>query len=112
MHGVQAWETRYVILLWLSMVAIIPFDLVKLDGNSTDKKSIVDRIYASLLVSKFSFACLVGEATRRKVNQVQDSHAGTDFASSDAFIVLCLLPPLLIRIQVWNGGDVVRGGSD
>lgn len=48
------------------MAAIIPFDLVKLDGNSNDKKSIVDRIYESLLVSKLSFPCLVGKLLEGK----------------------------------------------
>ena len=66
MHRVQAWETRYVILLWLSMVAIIPFDLVKLDGNSTDKKRIVDRMYESLLVSQLLTVYHVGKLPERK----------------------------------------------
>ena len=39
------------------------------------------------------------EATGRKVNQVQDAHVATDFASSDAFIALCLLFTLLFSFK-------------
>ncbi|XP_018409145.1 PREDICTED: tubulin-specific chaperone D [Nanorana parkeri] len=34
----ETWETRYMLLLWLSMACLIPFDLSRLDGNlSTDQ---------------------------------------------------------------------------
>uniref|UniRef100_A0A671T5E5 Tubulin-specific chaperone D n=1 Tax=Sinocyclocheilus anshuiensis TaxID=1608454 RepID=A0A671T5E5_9TELE len=70
----ETWETRYILLLWLSMTCLIPFDLSRLDGHlSTDpglnRESIMDRILAvaksflrvsdksrdaaSVLVSKF-----------------------------------------------------------
>ncbi|XP_051572413.1 tubulin-specific chaperone D-like [Myxocyprinus asiaticus] len=70
----ETWETRYILLLWLSMTCLIPFDLSRLDGNlSTDsglnRETIMDRILAvaksflrvsdksrdaaSVLVSKF-----------------------------------------------------------
>lgn len=29
----DSWETRYCLLLWLSIIVIIPFDMRKLDGN-------------------------------------------------------------------------------
>ncbi|XP_072259692.1 tubulin-specific chaperone D [Pyxicephalus adspersus] len=29
----ETWETRYMLLLWLSMACLIPFDLSRLDGN-------------------------------------------------------------------------------
>lgn len=29
----QTWETRYMLLLWLSMTCLIPFDLSRLDGH-------------------------------------------------------------------------------
>lgn len=29
----QTWETRYMLLLWLSMICLIPFDLARFDGN-------------------------------------------------------------------------------
>uniref|UniRef100_A0A6Q2WXQ2 Tubulin-specific chaperone D n=1 Tax=Esox lucius TaxID=8010 RepID=A0A6Q2WXQ2_ESOLU len=68
------WETRYMLLLWLSMTCLIPFDLSRLDGHLTSDPSqarepIMDRILAvaksylmvtdksrdaaSVLVSKF-----------------------------------------------------------
>lgn len=28
----QTWETRYVLLLWLSIISMIPFDLTRMDG--------------------------------------------------------------------------------
>uniref|UniRef100_A0A672MBV1 Tubulin-specific chaperone D n=1 Tax=Sinocyclocheilus grahami TaxID=75366 RepID=A0A672MBV1_SINGR len=70
----ETWETRYILLLWLSMTCLIPFDLSRLDGHlSTDpglnRESTMDRILAvaksflrvsdksrdaaSVLVSKF-----------------------------------------------------------
>lgn len=47
----ETWETRYMLLLWLSMTCLIPFDLYRLDGNleSDDGKtreSTMDRILA------------------------------------------------------------------
>ncbi|NXJ76277.1 TBCD protein, partial [Trogon melanurus] len=30
----ETWETRYMLLLWLSMICLIPFDLARFDGNS------------------------------------------------------------------------------
>uniref|UniRef100_UPI001EAECB64 tubulin-specific chaperone D-like n=1 Tax=Oncorhynchus gorbuscha TaxID=8017 RepID=UPI001EAECB64 len=68
------WETRYMLLLWLSMTCLIPFDLSRLDGHlnsdpSQTREPIMDRILAvaksylmvtdksrdaaSVLVSKF-----------------------------------------------------------
>ena len=29
----QTWETRYVLLLWLSMIVMIPFELSRFDGG-------------------------------------------------------------------------------
>uniref|UniRef100_A0A8C9TR85 Tubulin-specific chaperone D n=1 Tax=Scleropages formosus TaxID=113540 RepID=A0A8C9TR85_SCLFO len=70
----QTWETRYMLLLWLSMTCLIPFDLSRLDGHLTSesgqaREPIMDRILAiaksyltvcdssrdaaSILVSKF-----------------------------------------------------------
>lgn len=28
------WETRYIVLLWLSLVAMLPFDLAQFDGEN------------------------------------------------------------------------------
>ncbi|XP_044531122.1 tubulin-specific chaperone D [Gracilinanus agilis] len=45
----ETWETRYVLLLWLSVTCLIPFDLSRLDGNLTSecgqaRTSVMDRI--------------------------------------------------------------------
>ncbi|XP_030646101.1 tubulin-specific chaperone D [Chanos chanos] len=70
----ETWETRYVLLLWLSMTCLIPFDLSRLDGHLISdsaqvREPIMDRILsiaksylsvsdksrdaAAVLVSKF-----------------------------------------------------------
>uniref|UniRef100_A0A667WIG7 Tubulin-specific chaperone D n=1 Tax=Myripristis murdjan TaxID=586833 RepID=A0A667WIG7_9TELE len=70
----EIWETRYMLLLWLSMTCLIPFDLSRLDGHLESdggqaREPIMDRILsiaksyltvsdssrdaASVLVSKF-----------------------------------------------------------
>ncbi|XP_041720119.2 tubulin-specific chaperone D [Coregonus clupeaformis] len=70
----ETWENRYMLLLWLSMTCLIPFDLSRLDGHLTSdpgqaREPIMDRILAvaksylmvsdksrdaaSVLVSKF-----------------------------------------------------------
>ena len=48
---VQTWETRYVLLLWLSIVCMIPFDMARFDGlkDTTDgglgrRRPVVERI--------------------------------------------------------------------
>ena len=41
----QTWQTRYILLLWLSMICMIPFDLIKFDGaDRGENKSVIDRI--------------------------------------------------------------------
>lgn len=70
----ETWETRYMLLLWLSVTCLIPFDLARLDGNissieGSTRVPIMDRILtvaksylvvsdksrdaAAVLVSKF-----------------------------------------------------------
>ncbi|KAM5305967.1 tubulin-specific chaperone D isoform 2-T2 [Glossophaga mutica] len=70
----ETWETRYMLLLWLSVICLIPFDFSRLDGNllcqpGQMRMSIMDRILqiaqsylvvsdkardaAAVLVSKF-----------------------------------------------------------
>lgn len=53
----QTWETRYVLLLWLTMTCLIPFDLYRLDGNlgsdgNHSGEPIMDRILAIAKVRK------------------------------------------------------------
>uniref|UniRef100_A0A2K5F6I2 Tubulin-specific chaperone D n=1 Tax=Aotus nancymaae TaxID=37293 RepID=A0A2K5F6I2_AOTNA len=45
----ETWETRYILLLWLSVTCLIPFDFSRLDGNlvtqpGQTRMSIMDRI--------------------------------------------------------------------
>lgn len=43
----DTWTTRYVLLLWLSIIVMIPFHLSRFDGfddNITDKKTVMDRV--------------------------------------------------------------------
>ncbi|NXD20356.1 TBCD protein, partial [Spelaeornis formosus] len=70
----ETWETRYMLLLWLSMICLIPFDLARFDGNlvsveGQERQPTMDRILeiakrylvvsdkardaAAVLVSKF-----------------------------------------------------------
>ena len=43
--NLQSWETRYVLLLWLSIVCMVPFDMSKFDGNlDRSERPIVERI--------------------------------------------------------------------
>ncbi|XP_045891723.1 tubulin-specific chaperone D [Micropterus dolomieu] len=47
----ETWETRYMLLLWLSMTCLIPFDLYRLDGHLESdggkaRESTMDRILA------------------------------------------------------------------
>lgn len=47
----QTWQTRYMLLLWLSMTCLIPFDLSRLDGHLESdcggaREPIMDRILA------------------------------------------------------------------
>ncbi|KAM6050827.1 tubulin-specific chaperone D isoform 1-T3 [Chlamydotis macqueenii] len=34
----EAWETRYMLLLWLAMICLIPFDLARFDGNTASEE--------------------------------------------------------------------------
>lgn len=45
----QTWETRYMLILWVSVVCMIPFDMVRLDSNvpsagGEKKQPVMDRI--------------------------------------------------------------------
>ena len=33
-HNPQSWEVRYVLLLWLSILVLIPFNLSRMDGTA------------------------------------------------------------------------------
>ena len=38
------WETRYCLLLWLSMLSLVPFDLCTIDSTVEGDEGIVDSI--------------------------------------------------------------------
>jgi hypothetical protein len=42
----QTWETRYILLLWLSIIAIIPFNLCLMDGEQQNQHVTLNRIIA------------------------------------------------------------------
>ncbi|GLD96043.1 hypothetical protein PINS_up004721 [Pythium insidiosum] len=45
----STWETRYVLLLWLSMLCLVPFDLQTIDSSSIGPSSTHNSIVASIL---------------------------------------------------------------
>ncbi|KAF7225520.1 tubulin-specific chaperone D [Nothobranchius furzeri] len=53
-EDLQTWETRYMLLLWLSMTCLIPFDLSRLDGHleSDGGKPRESTMYRILTVAK------------------------------------------------------------
>ncbi|KAM9843702.1 tubulin-specific chaperone D [Aulostomus maculatus] len=108
----ETWETRYMLLLWLSMTCLIPFDLSRLDGHlesdgSKTREPIMDRILAitklylsvcdnsrdaaSVLVSKF--------VTRPDVKQ---KHLG-DFLDWSVSIISQTNDDSLSNIMVLDG---------
>jgi hypothetical protein len=49
----NTWQTRYMLLLWLSIIAMIPFDLNRFDANIKDRnESIMIRLLNLVVVSK------------------------------------------------------------
>ena len=56
----QNWETRYILLLWLSIVCMIPFDMARFDGHVTTadgegRKTVTQRIIDSGMVRIINF---------------------------------------------------------
>lgn len=42
----QTWETRYILLLWLTFLLLIPFDLRRMDGTSPGSgNGTIDRVF-------------------------------------------------------------------
>jgi len=53
MTDVFTWQTRYMLLIWLSIVCMIPFDLHKFDLNDeSQKNSIMNRVIDACMVIK------------------------------------------------------------
>ncbi|KAH6593687.1 hypothetical protein BASA61_004210 [Batrachochytrium salamandrivorans] len=38
------WQSRYVLLLWVSLIAMVPFDLTRVDSGKADGRMLVDRM--------------------------------------------------------------------
>lgn len=50
----DSWETRYCLLLWLSIIVIIPFDMRKLDGTmNIENKTTLQRFLKKKLLILF-----------------------------------------------------------
>lgn len=61
-HVFQTWETSYMLLLWLSVICLIPFDLYRLDGNlqsdgNNSKEPTMDRILAIAKANMWHSLC-------------------------------------------------------
>ena len=45
----QTWEVRYVLLLWLAVLVLVPFDLSRMDGDQVGVNGhtpkMIDRLY-------------------------------------------------------------------
>ncbi|KAM9493973.1 tubulin-specific chaperone D isoform 1-T4 [Clarias gariepinus] len=101
----ETWETRYMLLLWLSMTCLIPFDLSRLDGCLTSdpeqkREPIMDRILsiaksylqvsdksrdaASVLVSKFVTR---PDVKQKRLGEFLDWTLSTIFQSSDMSVL-------------------------
>lgn len=53
MKDSDTWYTRYMLLVWLSIICMIPFDLIRFDAvNETQKKTILNRFLDICTVSK------------------------------------------------------------
>ena len=42
----EHWETRYVLLLWMSVLALVPFDLARFDSGTEGRTPLMERILA------------------------------------------------------------------
>ncbi|PWZ02675.1 ARM repeat-containing protein [Testicularia cyperi] len=84
----QCWELRYVCLLWLSLICMIPFDLEKFDHHRNDKiSSVAYRIEAVGLAflsrsgkERDAAAVLLGKLFQREDIHSDRFHAFIDFS--------------------------------
>jgi hypothetical protein len=40
----ESWQTRYCLLVWLSIIALVPFDIASIDSDLPDRPSVVERV--------------------------------------------------------------------
>jgi hypothetical protein len=51
MNDVYTWQTRYLLLLWLSIVCMVPFDLNRFDASNTQQdETIMNRLLKTCIV--------------------------------------------------------------
>ncbi len=43
-HSAEDWETRYVLLLWMSVLVLIPFDLARFDSGAEGRRPLAERV--------------------------------------------------------------------
>ena len=55
-EGIASWECQSILLLWLSMLILVPFDLSTIDSSATDLTALGTQPY-TLLVSKLMNLC-------------------------------------------------------
>ena len=59
LNDVYSWQTRYLLLLWLSIVCMVPIDLKQFDANNQNKsESIINRLLDTCIVRRFLLAIL------------------------------------------------------
>lgn len=83
------WQTRYVLTVWLSIVILAPFDLVKFETDSTDS-SISDKIYTLLTSNLANFDssqhatsyCLAKFLSRPDIISSRDSYYVANFVDT------------------------------
>uniref|UniRef100_A0A8D3BVJ2 Tubulin-specific chaperone D n=1 Tax=Scophthalmus maximus TaxID=52904 RepID=A0A8D3BVJ2_SCOMX len=110
----ETWETRFMLLLWLSMTCLLPFDLSRMDGHlesdgSMAREPTMDRILAIVKASQvlkkiliFVSVLSVGEIGFMTRPDVTQKHLGAFLDWSLATISQCN-DQLLIDIVVLDG---------
>ncbi len=71
----QTWETRYILLLWLYVISMIPFDLTRLDGSTGHTHSTTSDHTHSRTIDRLIDTCKIYLAVTDK--------------SRDAAVLLC-----------------------
>ncbi|XP_060524658.1 tubulin-specific chaperone D [Cylas formicarius] len=49
-NDTETWTTRYILLLWLSIIVMIPFHLARFDDSESGKKTVMDRVLDAIKV--------------------------------------------------------------
>ena len=57
----QTWETRYILLLWLSIICLVPFDMARFDGVNESNKDSVSVVHQKPVVDRIIDMAKVSE---------------------------------------------------